>query len=135
MGKSKSEAVMDSTEFGSTESTNFAGQLGFNVNVLQGINKIFLSVFCDSLESDNVRIKVLHGHKEEELLNVTVEQSNYKAPSVSFSDNGLYCYVAFDNCVVHIHITDEGVVIDVWDDKCEDGSIDTTYLFDEELFE
>jgi hypothetical protein len=43
--------------------------------------------------------------------------------------------VAFDKCEVHIHITDEGLVIDVWDDECEDGSIDTTYLFDEELFE
>ncbi len=116
------------------EKTEVNGQRGCVVGLSLGEQKSSLAMFCDAIELDDIRIKVLHGDNEEELLSVTVTRNNFIVPTVQFSSDDKYCYVKFDEFELHVCITDEGIVIDLWKAGDDEESVESSYLFEDEVF-
>lgn len=122
--------------FSSIQVTSYKLQLGVNIHINSDKLTSFLSVFSDGVETDNITIKVLHGDSEDELINTSVPVGECINPTISYSDDKSYCYVKFVTSEVHIKLTEEGIIIDLWDSNdSENGSVDTSYLYDNEFFD
>lgn len=124
-------------KFGQLHHTIYEKQLGLTVEILNECDTLTsLTVFCDATDADgNTTIKVQHGEDENMLLNTSVEPSSFKIPTLQLSANKNARIIRFDDVDVFVTLTDEGVVVDVYDATlCEEGCIDSAYLFDDELF-
>lgn len=95
-----------------------------------------LHVWVDNSEKEGITLRTTLDDSPNSLILVTVSPEDFIEPTVTYSDDKTYCYVTFNNNSLHIKLESEGVVLDVWD--CEDdqnGSIDTNYIFYNELLE
>ena len=97
-------------------------------------SKATLNVWCDN-EEGNTILRTTLNNSADSLLLVIVEKADFKQPSVTYSDDKTYCYVRFASNTLHIKLEDEGIVLDVWNDGNEHESVDTNYVFYEELQE
>ena len=127
---------MTTAKFTSTKQTNFRNQKGVDINVEnEGVSTVF-NVWCDTIDIDNPSIRVAINNDRETPIFVSVEDSDFKEPEVSYSDDKSHCYVTFDNYSLHIKLAHEGIVFDVWDKTDnENGSIDSTFVYYNELEE
>lgn len=108
-------------------------QKGFDVTIDSGIRlETKLTVFHCALEEDNPRVMVSHGN--ETLLQISVDILQNE-PQLIPSVNARCKIIRFDTTEVHIKLTDEGVVVDVFDLHNMDTALDSTYLFHDEMFE
>lgn len=121
------------TKFTQTKLTDFKLQKGCYISINDGDTETILSVWCDTSEDNNTTLRVTENY-DNEILIVTVDHADFTRPTISYSDDNSYCYVTFNNHSVHIKLADEGVVFDVWDsENDEEGSVESTYLFYDEL--
>ena len=127
------KATTMKASFKGSNLTDFIDQKGCDVTIERGGKLTVFSVWCDAIEPTHRTVRVMQNDSDGELLIVTVEESDYKVPSVTYSDNKSYCYITFNSVSIHIKLEDEGVVVDVWDSSDAIAAVDTTYLFYNEL--
>jgi hypothetical protein len=96
-----------------------------------------LNVWVDTMDTDEMAqltLRATLNNGADSLILCTVENSDNRAPVVTYSDDKTYCYVTFDKHALHVKLEGEGLVLDVWEtDAGGDGSIDTNYVLYQEL--
>jgi hypothetical protein len=122
--------------FTSAEVTEFSigDQKGANIKISTESGELEIKAWVDYDEVYNLRTEI-EGHDGFDMV-IQVDKSDHITPKITYSDDKKYCYVAFKSNSLHIHIADEGVILDVWDcNDDQDGSVESTYIYFDEIAE
>jgi hypothetical protein len=123
----KGKSIM-SASFKHIKLTQFAGQKGCDISIVHKGEESTFNVWCDTLEPAHSTIRVTHNN-DIELLVVTVDKADFTLPTITYSDDELYCYLTFSHHCVHIQLDDEAILFDVRDlTDGKDDPIDSVYF-------
>lgn len=103
----------------SVTKTSYESQLGLDIVIINDKSQeTTLSVFCDCIEPDNVRI-MANIDGEDSLIMTTVGESNFISPTFKVRPLSIACEIHFDDISLIVHISGNSVLITVTQDDEE----------------
>lgn len=108
--------------------TTYLNQLGLTVFVSVGNSVETIDVWMDTVDSPTIRTQI--NHFDDVDLLVSVPETEKVKPSFKIAENGSSTTITFNTHFVEVKMTDEGIVIDIWDNE---DVLDSTYLYYSEM--